>query len=74
MSCAKPATAGALVIDIQLGRFYIADVFHNGKVIHVEGVAEELDEQTVTLAPSCDFLCPTPAKARIYLQQIVHIG
>lgn len=62
------------MIDIQLGRFYIADVFHNGKVIHVEGVAEELDEQTVTLAPTRNFLLAEPAKARIYLQQIVHIG
>ena len=62
------------MIDIQLGRFYIADVLHNGKVIHVEGVAEELDEHTVTLAPTREFLCPEPAKARVYLQQIVHIG
>ena len=62
------------MIDIQLGRFYIADVLHNGKVIHVEGVAEELDEQTVTLAPTPDFLSPEPAKARVYLQQIVLIG
>jgi hypothetical protein len=62
------------VIDIQLGRFYIADVLHNGKLIHVEGVADDLDEQTVTLAPSPTFQSPEPAKARVYLQQIVNIG
>ena len=62
------------MIDIELGRFYIADVLHRTKVIHVEGVIDERDEQTVTFAPSPTIDCESPAKVRVYVQQIVRIG
>ena len=62
------------MIAIELGVFYIANVLHNGKIIHVEGVAEDFDEQTVLLAPSPSFFCPQPAKVRVYREQIVYLG
>ena len=74
MTSAKPASVGATVIDIELGRFYIADVVFQNKLIHVEGVADEQDEHTVTFAPSPTADILTPARVRVYRQQIVRVS
>jgi hypothetical protein len=59
--------------DLTIGAFYIAYVALGTKLRRVEGVLEETDDQTITLAPSPTAQTPQPVKVRVYRQQIVRI-